>query len=318
MKPVAGVPGRGVGMRLKLSLGPLLYYWPRQTVLDFYAAVADSPVDIVYLGEAVCSRRHELDLDDWARIAATLAEAGKEVVLASQVLLESGADLRRLKQLLRLQATVEANDSSAVGLLTKDGPVPFVAGMPLNVYNADALGLLRQLGARRWVAPMEMSARQVALLAASQQGLIETEVFAYGRMPLAYSSRCFTARHFDLEKDGCQFRCLEHPDGLEMLTREHESFLVINGIQTQSAQVCDLLADVPSAVAAGIDILRISPQQAHTLDIVQLYRDVIDGRRPAGDAFAGAAPLRPGKPCNGYFHGQPGLGLVLPQETPPC
>lgn len=307
-----------MGMRLKLSLGPLLYYWPQPSVLAFYEAVAAAPVDIVYLGEAVCSRRHELDLDDWAGIAASLAKAGKEVVFSSQVLLESEADLRRLRQLLRLQAQVEANDSSAVGLLTREGPVSFVAGMALNVYNAEALGLLRRLGARRWVAPMEMSARQVGLLAASQEGLIETEVFAYGRMPLAYSSRCFTARHFDLDKDGCQFRCIEHPDGLEMLTRERESFLVINGIQTQSAQVCDLLADVPSAVAAGIDILRISPQQAHTLDIVQLYRDVIDGRRPAGDAFAGAAPLRPGKPCNGYFHGQPGLGLVQPREETPC
>jgi collagenase-like PrtC family protease len=56
---------------MKLALGPLLYYWPRQQVFDFYEAIAQSPVDIVYLGETVCARRHELRVQDWAEIAAS-------------------------------------------------------------------------------------------------------------------------------------------------------------------------------------------------------------------------------------------------------
>ncbi|MCZ7656213.1 MAG: hypothetical protein M5R42_21045 [Rhodocyclaceae bacterium] len=32
---------------MKLALGPLQYYWPRQQVLDFYEAIAAAPVDIV-------------------------------------------------------------------------------------------------------------------------------------------------------------------------------------------------------------------------------------------------------------------------------
>jgi collagenase-like PrtC family protease len=43
---------------------------------------------------------------------------------------------------------------------------------------------------------------------------METELFGYGRLPLAFSARCFTARHYNLQKDDCQFRCLDHPDGL--------------------------------------------------------------------------------------------------------
>lgn len=303
---------------MKLSLGPLHYYWPRQAVLDFYRDMAGSAADIVYLGESVCSRRHELDMEDWLRIAADLVEAGKEVVLSSLVLLESAADVRRLKQLLAAGVLVEANDMSAVNLITRDGPAPFVAGMTLNVYNREALGLLRRLGAMRWVPPVELSARQIGLLGASQEGVLETEVFAFGRLPLAYSARCFTARHYDLAKDGCEFRCLDHPEGLEMRTREGEPFLVINGIQTQSAQACDLLGDVPMAVAAGVDVLRVSPQPAHTADILRLFRAAADGALAPAAAVAQAAALRPAPACNGYFHGRPGLDLIPMTEALPC
>jgi len=71
---------------VKLALGPLQYYWPRDTIIDFYDSIAAAAVDIVYLGETVCSRRHELRLADWMAIGEKLEAAGKEVVLSSQVL----------------------------------------------------------------------------------------------------------------------------------------------------------------------------------------------------------------------------------------
>ena len=67
---------------LKLTLGPLLYFWPRDNVLSFYKEVASWPVDTVYLGETVCSRRRELRLRDWLTIGEALQAAGKEVVLS--------------------------------------------------------------------------------------------------------------------------------------------------------------------------------------------------------------------------------------------
>ena len=67
-------------------------------------------------------------------------------------------------------------------------------------------------------------------------------MFAHGRVPLAYSARCFTARRFNLQKDTCEFKCIDFPDGMTLKTREGDDFLSLNGIQTQSAKVYNLLA----------------------------------------------------------------------------
>ncbi|HXF67994.1 MAG TPA: U32 family peptidase, partial [Burkholderiales bacterium] len=139
---------------MKLSLGPILYYWPREAVFGFYRAAAALPVDVIYLGETVCSRRHELRLSDWLDLARSLAASGKEVVLSTQALIESESDLRLLRRIAANgEFLVEANDMGAVGLL--EGR-PFVAGAPLNIYNPQTLAFLAERGARRWMAPVEM------------------------------------------------------------------------------------------------------------------------------------------------------------------
>jgi hypothetical protein len=58
---------------LKLALGPLLYYWQRERIVQFYEEIAESCADIVYLGETVCSRRHEMKHADWLQVAAMAA-----------------------------------------------------------------------------------------------------------------------------------------------------------------------------------------------------------------------------------------------------
>ena len=50
---------------MQLTLGPVLYYWPKARLDAFHEALAAAPVDRVYLGEAVCSRRHEYRTADW-------------------------------------------------------------------------------------------------------------------------------------------------------------------------------------------------------------------------------------------------------------
>lgn len=295
---------------MRLTLGPLLYYWPRNATLAFYAEMAEAPVDVIYLGETVCSRRHELRLPDWLDLADELAAAGKEVVLSSQVLLESESDLKALRRLVEDgRHAVEANDMGAVHLAAAQGR-PFVAGPTLNVFNPQTLALLASLGATRWVAAPEIGASDLAALMAGRPAGVATEVFAYGRLPLAYSARCFTARHFNLQKDNCDFRCIDFADGLPLKTREGQPFLTLNGIQTQSAQVHTLLGELPRLQDMGVELLRVSPQAEHTGEILREFRAVLEGRASAADALAAITPLMPGAPCNGFWHGRPGLEHV--------
>lgn len=241
---------------MKLSLGPLLYYWPREAVLAFYREAAAWPVDTVYLGETVCSRRRELKLADWLAIGEALAAAGKEVVLSTYELIESDADLRTMHAVVGNGVfRVEANDMAAARALSGKGP--FVAGPFLNVYNAGTLALLAELGATRWVAPVELSREGIAAVVAEAPAGMETEIFAYGRLPLAVSARCFTARYNNLTKDHCEFRCIEHPDGLALDTQDGQHFLVLNGVQTQSASVQSLVSELGPARAAGANVLRL-------------------------------------------------------------
>ncbi len=292
---------------MKLALGPLLYYWPRQETLDFYAGIAASPVDVVYLGETVCSRRHELRLDDWLNLGRELAAAGKEVVLATQSLIESESDLKTLRQIIgQGEFRVEANDMGAVRLLAEAGVSDWVAGATLNIFNPHTLELLREAGAGRWVVAPEIPGAALAEVRAGLTRPIETEVFAYGRLPLAHSARCFTARHFNLQKDACEFRCLSIMDGIPLRTREGQPFLTLNGVQTQSARVHNLLADLPS-LASRAEVLRISPQGAHGRDIIDIFRAALDGRLTPVAALDASRDYMPEAPCNGFWHGRPGV-----------
>lgn len=293
---------------LKLALGPILTYWPRETVFSFYADIAQSAVETVYLGELVCSRRHELRASDWLELAAMLADHGKEVVLSTMALIEANTDVTAMRRITdNGRFLVEANDFGAVGCV---GGRPFVAGPHLNVYNRETLNLMAERGARRWVPPLEMKRAALAEMMAGKPAGLETELFAFGRMPLAFSARCFTARNRNLPKDDCGFTCIQYPDGLLLQTREHQPFLVLNGTQTQSAGVHVLLRELPDIAALGVDALRLSPQSQHMPQVISLYDAVRRGTLAADEAMARLAPLLPGAPCNGFWHGEPGMNLV--------
>lgn len=294
----------------RIALGPLLYYWPRASVLQFYASVADTAVDRVYLGEAVCTRRHEMRLADWIDVAQMLRDAGKEVVLSTPVLVESDSDIAVMRRVCAQEDfLVEANDLGAVyGMAGR----PFVGGPHLNVYHADTLAWLAGLGARGCVVPVEMDGATMAALAAARPSSLALEAMVWGRMPLAFSARCFTARHHRLRKDACEFRCLDYPDGLVARTGEGQAFFTLNGIQTQSATCLDLCAEAARMGAAGIEYLRVSPHATGTCEVIAHLDAIRRGERaasPSGVMPADAAP------SNGYWSGKPGIQWLSQEEV---
>lgn len=293
---------------MKLALGPLLYYWDRESVFDFYKSIRESPVDIVYLGEVVCGKRRTMRLPDWLQIGEELAAAGKEVVLSTLALLEAESELSTLRKICANgRFPVEANDMAAVYILAKLKQ-PFIGGPHLNIYNSEALAMLTSAGARRWTAPVEMSAATLGAIQTQRPGRIETEVFGLGRLPLAFSARCFTARYHGRGKDDCGFVCSQYPEGLTLYTQEDEPFLVLNGIQTQSASLYSLVEHLEEFGQLGIDVVRISPFPGQMAEIIEhLYTAVTDPAEARSAAAAIQNHLE--LPVNdGYWRGRPGIG----------
>jgi collagenase-like PrtC family protease len=299
---------------MKLSLGPILYFWDREKVLDFYASAAESPADVVYLGEAVCSKRRLLKPEDWFAIGRELRAAGKEVVLSTLTLVEAASEAAAVKRLCENEEfLVEANDFSAIQFLSSAGR-PFVSGPSVNIYNHRSLSLLSGKGLKRWVLPAELGFNALEELQATRPEGVETEVFALGRLPLAWSARCYTARSENLPKDDCRFKCIDYPDGRLLRTREGEDFLVLNGIQTQSARTHQVLDHYERLETLGVDVLRISPQSQGTFDILDLFDAARNGADPTalvGDLLE----LLPGGACNGYLLQQPGMDHEHPHAA---
>jgi len=287
---------------MKLSLGPILYYWHIDQVQDFYSQAKNWPVDIVYLGEVVCSKRRELRLLDWLKIADMLEAAGKEVVLSTLVLLEAESELITLQKICdNGDFKVEANDMAAVHLINSR---PFVAGPHLNVYNTSSLELMQETGAIRWVMPVELSAKTLGELQAQRPAGLETEVFAFGRMPLSFSARCFTARAHNVAKDQCELRCIDYPHGMPLQTQEDQELFTINGIQLQSGLPTNLLSEVDTMQDLQVDVLRLSPQLEGMEEIVMAF----DAARRGEQSDAGNALLAAKHEwCNGYWHGEAGM-----------
>lgn len=299
---------------MKISLGPILYYWPRQKVEDFYTEIIETPVDVIYLGETVCAKRRELRNSDWIELARQLSQSGQQIVISSLALIESRADIKALHKLCNDNpCLIEANDMAAVQILSESN-LPFVAGASINIYNARSLNILYKKGMQRWVMPVELSRESLAdiLQDAQQMGFaenIETEVFSYGKLPLAYSARCFTARAKNLAKDNCKLSCIEYPDGLAVHSQSSQyddsepQLFTINGIQTQSGLSYNLLNQSRLMQQIGVDIMRISPQSENTAAIINRAAKT----HTKNQLQCSTLELVEQQQCNGYWYGIPGM-----------
>jgi O2-independent ubiquinone biosynthesis protein UbiV len=289
---------------MRLTLGPVLFNWPAKEWQDFYARIADeAAIDSVVIGETVCAKRLPFFEDLLPDIIERLQRGGKEVVLATLGLIMNDRERQAVADHVSIQTMmVEANDISAVAGLSGR---PFCVGPMMNVYNEGTLAFLASHGAARVSLPAELPATSLSALAASSS--VDLEVQAFGRIPLAISARCYHARAHNLHMDGCQFVCAEDPDGMTVDTLDGEAFLTVNGVQTMSHSYLNLVAEVESLCAMGIDSLRLSPQHLDMVSVVQVFRDLLDARHNVAEADAKLGQLSGEVPfSNGFFHGREG------------
>ena len=289
---------------MQFSMGNIQFYWDKDSTADFYQQVADSSVEHVYLGESVCSKRRELRLNDWLDIGRALSKKGKSVVLSSLALIEAKSELATLKKVcLNGELKVEANDFGAVEILSTAN-IPFIAGAALNIYNQHDLKVLLDRGMQRWVIPVELSRDGLVNVMSGCDALgirdqIETEVYGYGYLPLAYSARCFTARSENRPKDQCNLCCIKYPDGRKIDSQEGLELFRMNGIQTMSGTIQNLINDLPS-MEGLVDIVRISPHSMEAVEWVDKFRNALaDKTRMPLDGF-----------CNGYWHKIEGMKAI--------
>jgi collagenase-like PrtC family protease len=287
-----------------LTLGPLFFHWKPEQRRDFYYRIADeAPVDVVYLGEAVCSRREPFYEDDLPAITERLRAAGKQVVLSTLALITSEKEMEAIRDRCASGVMLEANDVTCISLLAGQ---PHVTGPFINVFNEATLDYLIGKGAVRVNLPMELSASAIAILAAHNS--VETEAFVFGRQPLSISMRCYHARAYGLHKDGCQFVCELDPDGLAADQLDGNRLLMVNGTQTMSHGYAVLLDELAAMQRAGVTHFRLSPQVTDMVRVAELYRAVLDGTREPGAATTDLAQLTGAVPfVNGFIRGREGM-----------
>ena len=291
---------------MKYALGPILYYWPKQQVEDFYTAAMNSQADIIYLGETVCSKRRELKPKDWLGLAKEIADSGKQVVISTMALLEAPSEVNILRKYCENgDFIVEANDFGAINLLA-EAKTPFVCGHALIVYNAQALQLLVNKGMQRWVMPVELSRDWLVQLQEDSRILnirdqFEIEVFAHGHLPLAYSARCFTARSENRAKDDCELCCINHANGKPVYSQDNKELFTINGIQTMSGYKYNLLNDVAS-MHDLVDVVRVSPLGDSAFQTLDQFKQAAEQDIKFD--------LQLDRECNGYWHQIAGFDTV--------
>lgn len=291
---------------MQYALGPVLWYWPTDTLDDFYQQAVRSSADIIYLGEAVCSKRRATPYARWMALARDVASSGKQVVLSTLALLQSPSELKELQRYVENgEFLIEANDIGTVNMAA-ERHLPFVAGPTLNVYNADTLQLLVKEGMTRWCMPVEMSRDWLLQLLAQceTRGIrkqFEVEVMGYGHLPLALSARCFTARSENRAKDDCETCCINYPTGRRVNSQEGQQVFVLNGIQTMSGYCYNLGNDL-AGMRGQVDCVRLSPQDTSTLAKIDRFRANENGQAPL--------MVAKGSDCNGYWRKLAGMTLA--------
>jgi len=294
---------------MELTLGPVLFEWKRDDLLRFYDEVAGMPLERVYIGEVVCSKKKGLTAADMEKVGRMLEAAGKEVVVSTLAVISNEEELSLAREMAGLPFAIEANDMSVVSMAAEAKKDVF-AGPHIKAYNARAVEFLAGAGVKGVTFPVELP--RDSIRHAIENTGVRAEVFAHGRLPLAFSWRCYTSRAFGLTKGGCRHDCARFPDGMEVKTLDGDELFTVNGTSVLSTKTMTLIEFTGDLRDIGVAALRISPDSMHTGEVARLFRKRLDGGISPDEARAGVEEVYG---CaeggdegfvNGWYLGRPG------------
>ncbi|PRY26505.1 collagenase-like PrtC family protease [Aliiruegeria haliotis] len=295
-------------MTPRLTIGPNQYFWSAKKKIDFYNRIADeAPVDTVYLGEVVCSKRQPFFDDHLPEVAERLQRGGKTVVVCGLAEVMLKRERKASEALVETADLWEIEVNNAAALLHMGGKAHRV-GQFMNVYNPETMRHLSARGATHFCVPAELPGESVALMADEAAKLgVGLEVQVFGRASLATSARCYHARAHGRTKDNCQFVCEEDADGMPLDTRDGQSFLRVNGIQTLSHSYVNLVAEAPDMARMGVSDLRLMPQDVDMVAVARCFADVAKGAIDGTEAEARLDAMSLEPPfSNGFWYGEAG------------
>ena len=298
-----------------LTLGTILFHWAPDKWRDFYFRIADeAPVETVYIGETVCSKRAPFYESMYLEVTERLQKAGKKVIFSTLGEVTGRLDRRVVESTCALSDNlVEANDTSALWHLSGRA---HTVGPLMNVYNEDTLTFLANNGACHFCLPSELPVKTLASLGKRAKELNTTlEIQVYGRIPLALSARCYHARAHGRTKDSCMFVCEQDPDGMELKTLSGSPFLAINGVQTLSFTCLNLMQELRELTQLGIESFRLSPHTTNMVRIAELFKDVLEERTNAKSAVIQLKEINETPFSNGFYHDTEGFRWIDAAES---
>ena len=294
-------------MTAKLTMGPILFHWEADKKRDFYFKIADeSPVDTVYIGEVICSKRAPFFEAYYDEVADRLVRAGKTVVFSSLAEIMTLRERKMTKEICELDSfEIEANDSAALYHLRGK---PHRVGQYFNTYNEETMAYMVSKGATHFSLLSELPAESIAILGEKAKKLkVGLEVQVYGRTGLALSARCYHARSHDRVKNNCKFICKNDPDGLDIKTLSGKPFLSINGIQTLSYSCLNLIQEIQEMISIGVTHFRLSPHNHDMIEISKIFYSVINKEKNYKEALEQLNKTRFSNIfSNGFYHKKAG------------
>jgi putative protease len=249
------------------------------SVEDAKAAVAAGADVIYFAGLPMPS------VDEIAIVKEQCQSYGTSLYLSTPRIIKNGEmkDLFWLLEEARECGGLLVANMGMIGLAS-DKKIPFVIDSPLNVFNHHSCSFLKNLGARRVTASVELTLDELGQVA---DGCSSLECIAEGNFevmvseycPLSHTSRCSDSCHkvesVLVDRKGYSF---------PLKTDEHCRMHLLN---SRGLSMLDYLEDV---IATGVSAIRIEARWESPGDIgslVGLYRQVLDGRATTKKMRAG-------------------------------